>query len=191
MRFASQEDAQKAIEDHHGTDLEGRTLTVKVDKCGTAHLAAVAPCNACIRRSNPSVTQSNPAKRCGVWGSAVRVYPAPAAKSAMPCWVNEHRWIADVSCVTCFQVCLRQASAERPRHSTCAWKQDSWVVVHRHSIFAQPDMQVSQEVKYKPLRLANSRHIFSVFQPTKFLPRGASAPLIYFSTPHHGPDEVL
>ena len=33
VRFASQEDAQKAITDHHGTDLEGRTLTVKFDKC--------------------------------------------------------------------------------------------------------------------------------------------------------------
>ena len=33
VRFGSQEDAQKAIVDFHGTDLEGRTLTVKFDKC--------------------------------------------------------------------------------------------------------------------------------------------------------------
>ena len=46
VRFGSQEDAQKAVEDHHGTDLEGRTLTVKFDKCAAGRLTgrAVMPC---------------------------------------------------------------------------------------------------------------------------------------------------
>lgn len=38
MRFATQDEAAKGIADHHGTDLEGRTLTVKFDKCATARL---------------------------------------------------------------------------------------------------------------------------------------------------------
>ncbi len=34
VRFCSAQDAQAAIEKFHGTELEGRTLTVRLDKCG-------------------------------------------------------------------------------------------------------------------------------------------------------------
>ena len=33
VRFTSAQDAQAAIEKFHGTELEGRTLTVRLDKC--------------------------------------------------------------------------------------------------------------------------------------------------------------
>ena len=33
VRFSSKEEAEKAIEDFNGTELEGRALAVKVDKC--------------------------------------------------------------------------------------------------------------------------------------------------------------
>ncbi len=32
VRFGSREDAEKAVQECHGTELEGRTLTVKIDK---------------------------------------------------------------------------------------------------------------------------------------------------------------
>lgn len=32
VRFGSREDAEKAVQKCHGTELEGRTLTVKIDK---------------------------------------------------------------------------------------------------------------------------------------------------------------
>lgn len=35
VRFSSKEDAEKAIADFHGTDLESRALAVKLDKCAT------------------------------------------------------------------------------------------------------------------------------------------------------------
>lgn len=44
VRFTSAQDAQAAIEKFHGTELEGRTLTVRLDKCDACprpvHLAA-------------------------------------------------------------------------------------------------------------------------------------------------------
>ena len=36
MRFYTLQDAQAAIEKFHGTELEGRTLTVRLDKCAAA-----------------------------------------------------------------------------------------------------------------------------------------------------------
>ena len=39
VRFTTKEDAEKAIADFHGTDLEGRALAVKIDKW-----ALVLPC---------------------------------------------------------------------------------------------------------------------------------------------------
>ena len=33
VRFSSKEEAEKAIEDFNGTELEGRALAVKIDKC--------------------------------------------------------------------------------------------------------------------------------------------------------------
>ena len=38
VRFTTKEDAEKAITDFHGTDLEGRTLAVKIDKCASVPL---------------------------------------------------------------------------------------------------------------------------------------------------------
>ena len=37
VRFTTKEDAEKAIADFHGTDLEGRALAVKIDKYAPAH----------------------------------------------------------------------------------------------------------------------------------------------------------
>lgn len=36
VRFYTLQDAQAAIEKFHGTELEGRTLTVRLDKCAPA-----------------------------------------------------------------------------------------------------------------------------------------------------------
>ena len=38
VRFSSKEEAEKAIADFNGTELEGRALAVKVDKCVSSSL---------------------------------------------------------------------------------------------------------------------------------------------------------
>lgn len=43
VRFTTKDDAEKAIADFHGTDLEGRTLAVKIDKYATAHPNLATP----------------------------------------------------------------------------------------------------------------------------------------------------
>ncbi len=41
VRFYTLQDAQAAIEKFHGTELEGRTLTVRLDKCAPAPRACL------------------------------------------------------------------------------------------------------------------------------------------------------
>ena len=38
VRFTTKEDAEKAIADFHGTELESRALAVKIDKCVSTSL---------------------------------------------------------------------------------------------------------------------------------------------------------
>ena len=43
VRFSSKEEAEKAIEDFNGTELEGRALAVKIDKCVFKPLQSAPP----------------------------------------------------------------------------------------------------------------------------------------------------
>lgn len=43
MRFSTKEEAEKAIADFNGTDLEGRALAVKIDKCAPAIMSHAEP----------------------------------------------------------------------------------------------------------------------------------------------------
>ncbi len=45
VRFSTKEEAEKAITDFNGTDLEGRALAVKIDKCAPAALSHAEPGN--------------------------------------------------------------------------------------------------------------------------------------------------
>ena len=58
VRFTTKEDAEKAIADFHATDLEGRALAVKIDKCAplSSSPAKHTPCASLLASWPAAVT---------------------------------------------------------------------------------------------------------------------------------------
>ena len=68
VHFLTTEEAEKAIADFNGTDLEGRALAVKIDKCAPAIMSNAEPGNGLTWMSLPDLMSSAPWLISGISG---------------------------------------------------------------------------------------------------------------------------